>query len=55
MTNDAKKAGRPPQGGEAMLPRSFRCSEKQAEKLDRLGGSAWIRAQIDAAPTPRKR
>lgn len=40
-------------GGERMEPVGFRCTRAQAEKLDALGGAAWLRAQIDAAPKPR--
>ena len=54
-TATTRGAGRPLKEAEALRPRSFRCTEKQAEKLDRLGGAEWIRAQIDAAPMPRRK
>ena len=31
---------------------SVTVTQAQREKLTRLGGSAWVRAQIDAAPEP---
>lgn len=52
MTKPATKrsaAGRPPLQNEAMASRSFRCSDRQFAKLEKLGGSQWIRDQIDAA------
>lgn len=46
-------AGRKPDGQVKMIQTAFRVTPQQREKLKRLGGSAWLRAQIDAAPTPR--
>lgn len=58
MTKRAKKAptgaGRPRLGEEAMKPRSVRMTDAQAEKLDRLGGGAWVRDRIDKAEDPAK-
>lgn len=57
-TRAAKKkaptgAGRPPlDGQEAMKTRTFRATDAQAEKLERLGGSEWIRRKIDSAKDP---
>lgn len=56
MTAGAKKkapaptgAGRPRFGEEAMKSRTIRMTDAQAEKLDRLGGGAWVRDRIDKA------
>lgn len=49
----APGAGRKPINGEAMKTRSIRCTALQDQKLDALGGSEWIRTQVDAAPWPR--
>lgn len=57
-TRAAKKkaptgAGRPPlNGDEAMKTGTFRRTQAQADKLERLGGSEWIRKKIDAAKDP---
>lgn len=32
----------------------LRLSEEQREKLDRLGGAAWVRQKIDAAKEPEE-
>ncbi len=45
-------AGRPRLGDEAMKPRTIRMTDAQAEKLDRLGGGAWVRDRIDKAKDP---
>lgn len=45
-------AGRPRLGDEVMKPRTIRMTDAQAEKLDRLGGGAWIRDRIDKAKDP---
>ena len=42
-------AGRPRINGEAMKPRTIRTTDAQASKLDKLGGGAWVRNQIDKA------
>ena len=54
-TSKRGAAGRPALQGEAMGSRSFRCSDLQWEKLQRLGGSQWIRGTLDAVPMPPKR
>lgn len=46
-------AGRKPLGDAKMLTGTFRRTAEQAAKLEALGGGAWLRAQIDAAPWPR--
>lgn len=38
--------------GEAMVPVSVKMRRDQREKLNRLGGSAWIRGAIDKAKEP---
>lgn len=48
MKPRAKGQGRKPlNGNENMQQRSFRATRPQLEKLDRLGGSAWIRRKLD--------
>lgn len=53
MTTKAKKssnAGRNPiYSGEPMGSRTYRLTDRQAEKLHRLGGAAWLRKKIDEA------
>lgn len=44
-----KGAGRRRLGEEVMKPRTFRSTDAQAVKLDRLGGGAWLRSQIEKA------
>ncbi len=53
----AKKnpVGCPTLYGENLRNTSLRVTEKQLEKLKALGGGQWLRDQIDAAPTPRKK
>lgn len=34
---------------EIMKPRSLRMTDRQSEKLDKLGGAAWVRDCIDKA------
>lgn len=48
---NAPGAGRPfeVEAGEVMKPRAIRMSEAQYEKLQGLGGAAWVRRKIDAA------
>jgi hypothetical protein len=46
--------GRPPiPEAEKLTTLTFRGSIEHREKLAALGGGAWMRAQIDAAPWPR--
>ena len=49
----AQKArmGRPPipADQQARIPYNVRLTPAQREKVDRLGGAAWIRAQIEKA------
>lgn len=58
MTKRAAKAptgaGRRRLGDEVMKPRTFRSTDAQSEKLDLLGGGAWLRSQIDKAKVPTK-
>ena len=35
-----------------MKPQTIRMTDAQAEKLDRLGGGAWVRDRIDKAKDP---
>lgn len=46
-----KKPGRPAKpADEALTERvEVRCTKAQHEKLDKLGGAAWIRERIDKA------
>lgn len=45
-TKTAAKRGPKPLHGENMQAFHFRMTQAQREKLERLGGSAWLRAQI---------
>lgn len=45
-----KGAGRPPiVKGEVTVPVPIRMTVRQRDKLKRLGGSPWVRRQIDEA------
>lgn len=47
-------AGRPPlQEGEATVVVTTKMTAMQRDKLQRLGGSAWIRERIDKARDPK--
>lgn len=50
---EAPRAGRKCIGDKKMGSGTFRRSDEQAQKLDALGGSQWIRDQLDAAAWPR--
>lgn len=58
MTNPSPPRTRAPGGGRKALydtpmkAVNIPVTEQQREKLRRLGGAAWIRQQIDAAPEP---
>ena len=60
IMNDEKTRGgaRPGSGrkplpaGEAMLPVVVNMKPAQKEKMQRLGGAAWVRARIDKAKEP---
>jgi hypothetical protein len=39
---------------EPLVTSSFRATPAQLDKLNRLGGGAWLRMQIDAAKEPKK-
>lgn len=52
-TQPKRAGGRPQIGPEPLLTSSFRRTATQAVKLEALGGNAWLREQIDAAPWPR--
>lgn len=55
MTTPARKSvGAPRKYGEPLKTSSWRRTDTQAAKLARLGGDAWLRDQIDAAPEPKK-
>jgi hypothetical protein len=43
---------KPIKPGEKTVTVSLRATERQREKLSRLGGGAWFREAIDAAPEP---
>jgi hypothetical protein len=43
------KRGPKPLHGENMQAFHFRMTKAQREKLDRLGGAAWLRERIDKA------
>lgn len=45
------RMGRPPVPADqqARIPYNVRLTPAQREKVDRLGGAAWIRAQIEKA------
>lgn len=45
-------AGRKPSQGESMKSRTFRMTDAQHEKCERLGGADWVRRKIDAAKDP---
>lgn len=54
MTTEKPKAptgaGRPREyDEEVMKPRTYRMTDEQAAKLDRLGGAQWLRERIDEA------
>lgn len=40
-------------GKARMVPASFRAEPEQLRKFTALGGGAWLRGLIDAAPWPR--
>jgi len=44
--------GRKSKAGEAMTPRQVRFTPEQWAKVQRRGGSEWLRALVDAAPEP---
>lgn len=46
--------GRPRLGNEVMKGTTVRMTSDQLKKLGRLGGSEWIRQQIDEADDPAK-
>lgn len=57
----AKKGGpgrgqgrKPVKEGEDTVTMSIRVTVPQREKLDRLGGAAWVREKIDRAKEPTK-
>lgn len=50
---ETARAGRPRFNEEKMGTGTFRRTQEQADKLCVLGGSEWLREQIDAAPWPR--
>jgi hypothetical protein len=54
VRHNVKLKGRPglPEGVVLRQTVMFRCADGQKAKLDRLGGSRWMREQIDAAEEP---
>jgi len=44
--------GRPRLGDEFLITTTIRLGASQKDKLERLGGAAWIRSKIDAAKDP---
>jgi len=47
--------GRPPlSNGAATVRVSVQVTEPQKEKLEKLGGSAWVRGRIDKAKLPKE-
>jgi hypothetical protein len=54
MTDPKRKPGRPrlPDSERFTEVVQVRCTKAQREKLDRLGGVAWIRERIDRAKEP---
>lgn len=48
-TEKAAKRGPKPLHGENMQAFHFRMTKAQREKLDRIGGAAWIREKIEQA------
>lgn len=53
MTDTPKKPrGRPKTLDDDSVYFHGRMSREQRDKLDRLGGAAWVRARIDEAPDP---
>jgi len=44
--------GRPRLGDEFLHTTTIRLGTSQREKLERLGGAAWVRSKIDAAKDP---
>ncbi len=46
---NTSKRGRKAVGNKMMGVISVRCTTEQAKKMKKLGGSKWLRAQIDAA------
>ena len=49
IAKEPAKRGPKPLHGENMQAFHFRMTKAQREKLDRLGGAAWVREQIDKA------
>lgn len=50
---NARGQGRKPTEQGERKATSIRLSREQHEKLARLGGSDWVREQIDKAPEPK--
>jgi hypothetical protein len=46
---ESRKPGRPPKPDSYTEVIQVRCTKAQREKLERLGGVAWIRGKIDRA------
>jgi hypothetical protein len=53
-TEKAAKRGPKPLHGENMQAFHFRMTKAQREKLDLLGGAAWLRERIDKAKEPQR-
>ena len=61
MVAETKKGGpgrgqgrKPVKEGEETVTMSIRVTVTQREKLERLGGAAWVREKIDRAKEPTK-
>lgn len=48
-TPKTKKPGKPLLSTEVMTTRTYRATDAQKAKVDKLGGAKWIRKQIDDA------
>lgn len=47
--NDRGQGRKPLSGSEKTVSKTFRMTEAQAAKVDRLGGAQWLRERIDKA------
>ncbi len=46
---EVRRFGRPPLSPSGSVTKNIRLSPEQFEKLEQLGGVAWIRTKIDSA------
>jgi hypothetical protein len=47
--NDRGQGRKPVKAGERTVSKTFRMTEAQAAKVERLGGAQWVRERIDKA------